>query len=69
MQQQALQCSVAERAIMDEALRYGSVSNLRVVESSSSSSTFFGRTPERESCDHSGDLRVSRQRENMVEVQ
>ena len=41
MQQQANQCPVAERAIMDEALRYGSVSNIRVVESSSSSSTFF----------------------------
>ncbi|RVW44145.1 hypothetical protein CK203_089388 [Vitis vinifera] len=67
MQQQALQCSVAERAIMDEALRYGSVSNLRVVESSSSSSTFFGRTPERESCDHSGEIRAGLQKESKME--
>ena len=56
------QCSMVEREIMDEAFRYGSYSNLRVGESSLSSFS-------RESCDHSGDLRVSRQRENMVEVQ
>ena len=61
------QCSMAEREIVDEAFRYGSYSNLRVGESSLSSSSLFGRTPERESSDHSGDLRVSRQRENMVE--
>ncbi|RVW59941.1 hypothetical protein CK203_086938 [Vitis vinifera] len=69
IKQQALQCSVAERAIMDEALRYGSVSNLRVVESSSSSSTFFGRTPERESCDHSGEIRAGLQKESKMEPQ
>ncbi|RVW16129.1 putative ribonuclease H protein [Vitis vinifera] len=57
------QCSMAEREIVDEAFKYGSYSNLRVGESSLSSSSLFGRTPEREFCDHSGDLRVSRQRE------
>ncbi|RVX15984.1 Transposon TX1 uncharacterized 149 kDa protein [Vitis vinifera] len=64
--QQALQCSVAERAIMDEALRYSS--NLRAVDSSSSSSTFFGRTPERESCDHSGETRAGLQKESKMEL-
>ena len=67
MQQQALQWSVAKRAIMDEVLRYGSVSNLRVVVSSSPSSNFFGRTPERESCDHSGETRAGLQKENKME--
>ena len=66
-QMPAPQCSMAEREIVDEAFRYGSYSNLRVGESSSSSSPLFGRTPVREPCDHSGVLRVSRQRENMVE--
>ncbi|RVX02954.1 hypothetical protein CK203_023309 [Vitis vinifera] len=66
MRQQALQCSVAERAIMDEALRYGS--NLRAVDSSSSSSNFFGRTPERESCDHSGETRAGLQKESKMEL-
>ena len=67
-QTSALQCSMAEKEIMDEAFRYGSYSNLRVGESSLFSSSLFGRTPERESCDHSGDLRVSRQKENMIEL-
>ena len=66
MRQQALQCSVAERAIMDEALRYSS--NLRAVDSSSSSSTFFGRTPEREFCDHSGEIRAGLQKESKMEL-
>ncbi|RVW66741.1 hypothetical protein CK203_063541 [Vitis vinifera] len=60
------QCSMAEREIVDEAFKYGSYSNLKVGESSSSSSP-FGRTPEREPCDHHGVLRVSRQRDNVVE--
>ena len=67
MQQQALQCPVAERVIMDEALRYGSDSNLKAVDSSSPSSTFFGRTPEREFCDHSGEIRAGLQKENKME--
>ena len=67
-QQPTPQCLVAERAIMDEALRYGSTSNLRVVDSSSSSSTFFGRTPEREFCDHSGEIRASLQKESKMEL-
>ena len=44
----ALQCSMAEKEIVDEAFRYGSYSNLRVGESSLFSSSLFGRTPERE---------------------
>ena len=68
MQQPALQCSVAERAIMNEALRYGSNSNLRAVDSSSSSSTFFGRTLEREFCDHSGEIRAGLQKESKMEL-
>ncbi|RVW62509.1 hypothetical protein CK203_064024 [Vitis vinifera] len=68
MQQPALQCPVAERAIMDEALRYGSDSNLKAVDSSSPSSTFFGRTPEREFCDHSGEIRAGLQKENKMEL-
>ena len=64
----APQCSMVEREIVDEAFGYGSYSNLKVGESSSSSSPPFGRTPEREPCDHHGVLRVSRQRENMVEA-
>ncbi|RVW95785.1 hypothetical protein CK203_025692 [Vitis vinifera] len=48
---------MAEREIVDEAFRYGSSSNLRVGESSLFSSSLFGRTPEREFCNHSGDLR------------
>ena len=64
----ALQCSMAERVIVDEALRYGSFSNLRVGESSFSSSTLFGRTPEREFCDHFGEIRASLQKENMMEL-
>ena len=67
-QMSALQCSMAEREIVDEAFRYGSSSNPRVGESSLFSSSLFGRTPEREFCDHSGDLRVSRQKENMLEL-
>ena len=67
-QQPNPQCSVAERAIVDEALRYGSNSNLRVVDSSFSSSTFFGRTPEREFCDHSGEIRASLQKESKMEL-
>ena len=63
----ALQWPMAEREIMDEAFRYGSFSNLKVGESSSSSSPLFGRTPLREPCNHSGVLRVSRQSDNMVE--
>ena len=67
-QQPALQSSMAERVIVDEALRYGSISNLRVVESSFSSSTLFGRTSEREFCDHSGEIRASLQKENKMEL-
>ena len=67
-QQPTLQCSLAERVIVDEALRYGSISNLRVVESSSFSSTLFGRTPEREFCDHSGEIRESLQKDNKMEL-
>ncbi|RVW88386.1 hypothetical protein CK203_040954 [Vitis vinifera] len=67
-QMPALQCSMAEREIVGEAFRYGSSSNLRVGESFLFSSSLFGRTPEREFCDHSGDLRVSRQKENMIEL-
>ena len=65
-QMPTLQCSMAERAIVDEAFRYGSTSNLRVGESSLFSSSLFGRTPEREFCDHSGELRESRQKENKI---
>ena len=60
MQMPVPQCSMAEREIVDEAFRYGSYSNLRVGESSLSSSSLFGQTPERESCDHYRDLRVGR---------
>ncbi|RVW77398.1 hypothetical protein CK203_048084 [Vitis vinifera] len=59
---------MVEREIVDEAFRYGSSSNLRVGESSLFSSSLFGRTPEREFCDHSGDLRESRQKENKMEL-
>ncbi|RVW65251.1 hypothetical protein CK203_049603 [Vitis vinifera] len=64
-QMPALQCSMAEREIVDEAFRYGSYP--KVGEYSSSSSPLFGRTPKREPCDHHGVLRVSRQRDNVVE--
>ena len=66
-QMPALQCSMAEREIVDEAFRYGSYPILKVGESSYSSSPLFGRTPEREPCNHHGVLRVSRQRDNVVE--
>ena len=61
-QQPAPQCSMAESVMVEEALRYGTDSNLwdlRVAGSSSSSSILFGWTPEREFCDHSGELRVN----------
>ncbi|RVW44757.1 hypothetical protein CK203_081811 [Vitis vinifera] len=58
---------MAEREIVDEAFRYGSYPILKVGESSYSSSPLFGRTPEREPCNHHGVLRVSRQRDNVVE--
>ena len=63
----ALQWSMADREIMDEAFRYGSYSNLKVGEFLSSSSPLFGRTPLREPCDHSGVLRVCRQSDILVE--
>ena len=62
---------MAESVIVDEALRYGSNSNLwdlRVVGSSYSSSILFGRTPEREFCDHSGEIRASLQEENKMKM-
>ncbi|RVW95136.1 putative ribonuclease H protein [Vitis vinifera] len=37
-------------------------------ESSFSSSTLFGRTPKREFCDHSGEIRASLQKENKMEL-
>ena len=63
----ALQWSMADREIMDEACRYGSYTNLKVGVYSSSSSPIFGRTPLREPCDHTGVLRVSRQSDTLVE--
>ncbi|KAL6322566.1 hypothetical protein AAG906_009876 [Vitis piasezkii] len=66
-QMPTLQCSMAEREIVDEAFRYGSYPILKVGESSSSSSPLFGRTPEREPCDHHGVLRVISQRDNVAE--
>ena len=67
--QPVLQCSMAECAIVEEALRYGSNSNLwdlRAVGSSYSSSIPLGRTPERESYDHSGEIRAYIQEGNMM---
>ena len=63
----ALQWSMADREIMDEACRYGSYPNLKVGVSLSPSSSLFGRTPLREPCDHSGVLRASRQSDILVE--
>ncbi|RVW39285.1 AUGMIN subunit 5 [Vitis vinifera] len=63
----ALQWSMADREIMDEACRYGSYPNLKVGVSLSPSSSLFGRTPLREPCDHSGVLRMSRQSDILVE--
>ena len=51
---------MAECVIVEEASRYGFDSNLcdlRVAGSSYSSSILFGRTPEREFYDHSGEIR------------
>lgn len=59
--QLVLQCPMVERAIVEKTLRYGSNSNLwdlKAAGSSYSSSIPFGRTPERESYDHSGEIRA-----------
>ena len=70
-QQSVLQCSIAECAIVKEASRYGSDSNLwdlRVAGSSYSSSILFGRTPERKFYDHSEEMRENLQEGNMLKL-
>ena len=67
--QLVLQCPMAECAIVEKTLRYESNSNLwdlKAVGSSYSSSIPFGRTLERESYDHSGEIRAYLQEGNMM---
>ena len=62
---------MAECVIVEEASRYGFDSNLcdlRVAGSSYSSSILFGRTPEREFYDHSGEIRENLQEGNMLKL-
>ena len=66
-QQVDIHFTMTDRALVEEASRYGSVLNswgLRVSRPSPSNSFSFGRTPEGEYYDHSGVLRRIFKKEN-----
>ena len=70
-QQPEFQSSMADCALVEKASRYGSDSNLwdlRVAGSSLSSSIYFGRSPEGEFFDHSGEMRENLQEGNMLSL-